>query len=217
MTRRLPSLVSVTTGALLVRLVLTHAHTRYVKPSAGAYLIAAGVVLLVAGGSGLVASRLVEHDPPKVAGLLLIPLVMLVVVAPPSLGSAYVGQASNSTSGQGSYARIVVAGDGIAHPSMAQVVNRALAGDDLAGPLVTLTGFIAGADASGRPLLTRFSVKCCAADATVSQVALEWASRPPNDTWLVVTGHIVSAPKQRPVLAVTSSDEIEAPSDPYET
>lgn len=214
----MPSLVAVGTGALLLRLVLLHAHTAYVKPSAGVYLVVAAVVLLVAGGAGLLPSAGHEHRPPAVAVLLVVPVVLLVVVAPPSLGSYYAKHASSSAglARSSAYPPLQVDVDGTARASLVSVVGRALRGDDVAGVPLRLTGFVSGRDAAGRVLLTRFSVRCCAADATVSQVALTGIPAPADDTWWEVVGTVTSAPGELPVVAVTGSTPVDEPEDPYE-
>ena len=216
---RLASLVAVTTGAVLLRLVLAHAHTAYVRPSAGPYLLLAAAVLLVAGATGLLGAAVHEHRPPPVAALLAVPLVLLVVVAPPSLGAYYAKHASSSAglARTAAYPPLVMAADGTARTSLVSVVGRSLRGEHLGATVLRLTGFVAGRDVQGRVLLTRFSVKCCAADATVSQVALQLTGPPPaTDTWLEVTGHVVSAPGDLPVLEVRDDRRVEAPQDPYE-
>ena len=218
MTDRLASLVAIVTGAVAVRLVLTHAHTAYVKPAAGPYLLVAGGVLIVAGLAGLLTGDAREHRPPRVALLLVVPLVLLVVVAPPSLGAFYARHASSSAglARSSAYPPLVAGPDGVATASLVSVVGRSLRGDDMAGTVVRLVGFVAGADGQGRVLLTRFSVKCCAADATVSQVALVMPPGAKDDSWLQVTGAVVSAPGRLPVVQVRSSAVVEEPEDPYE-
>lgn len=201
-----------------MRLVATHAHTAYVKPAAGAYLLVAAAVLLVAGGIGLLPRAGAEHRPPSVALLLAVPVVLLVVVAPPALGSFYAKHASSSAglARGAAYPPLTTGSDGAARASLVSVVGRSLRGEDLRGVTLRLTGFVAGRDGQSRVLLTRFSVKCCAADATVSQVPLVMGGIAAPDSWLEVTGRVVSAPGQLPVLQVQSSRAVEAPEDPYE-
>ncbi|MCW2501383.1 MAG: hypothetical protein JWN87_3059 [Frankiales bacterium] len=216
MRHRLGSLSAVATGALVLRLVLVHGHTAYVKPSAGPMLVAAAVVLLLAGGAGLLPSAGTEHAPPRVAGLLLVPAVLLVVIAPPSLGASYAQHAGVAGPRPGDSGPLRIGADGVAALSLWQVVGRVERGSSLTGVPVRLTGFVAGADREGRALLTRFSVRCCAADATVSQVAVALDRVPAKDTWLTVVGTVVARDGQVPVLQPRQVAATAEPDDPYE-
>ncbi len=218
MRTRLASLVALGTGALVLRLVVAHAYTAYVKPGAGVDLLLAAGVLLLTGAAGLLSPATEEHRPPPVAALLVVPLVLLVVVAPPALGSFYARHASSSAglARTAAYPPLIAGPDGTATASLVSVVGRSLRGQDLRGTRLRLTGFVSGRDRQGRLLLTRFSVKCCAADATVSQVPLVMRGSAPDDTWLEVTGTVTTAPGALPVLQVLSSRDVEAPEDPYE-
>lgn len=218
MRQRLASLTAVATGALVLRLVLSHGHTAYVKPSAGPLLLVAAAVLLLAGGAGLVSTGADGHVPPRVAGLLVVPAVLLVVVAPPSLGAFYAQHAGSSAvvARPGDGARLVAGPDGTTALSIAAAVRRGVLGDTLQGSRIRLTGFVSGKDGLGRLLLTRFSVKCCAADATASTVALVTGSRVATDDWVEVTGSVQSVEGRLPVLEVDRLVPVEEPEDPYE-
>jgi uncharacterized repeat protein (TIGR03943 family) len=82
-------------GALLVRLAVTGAYERYVRAGMGAWLLVAGILLALLGLFGVVralrgaaAEDSHEHHGHERAGwLLLIPVVALLLVAPPALGS----------------------------------------------------------------------------------------------------------------------------------
>ena len=85
-------------GALLVRLTVTDAYARYVRVGMAPWLLIAGVVLAGLGLAGvlrsLFARTTAEHDhghehgyTERVGWLLLAPVVALLMVAPPALGS----------------------------------------------------------------------------------------------------------------------------------
>jgi uncharacterized repeat protein (TIGR03943 family) len=217
-TARLSSLLALATGVLLLRLVAAHSYTAYVKPSAGVLLMLAGVVLVSAGGLGLVSGNQ-EHRPPRVALLLLAPLGLLVLVSPPSLGAAYARHSGPvSVVGRpGDRAPLHPGADGTTSLSLAETVRRAVIGDSLSGQQLRLVGFSAGRDAQGRLLLTRFGVRCCAADAFPYQVAVTTDETLADDTWVEVVGTITAVQGPLPVLQPTRLTKVDEPEDPYES
>lgn len=247
------SLLSVATGAVMVRIVLTGDHTTYVRPSTGWLLLIGGVVLVAAGLSGLVsaAGRPAAvgaghghdagyehghghghdagqphddacehvHGPPRAALLLLLPLALLVVVAPPSLGAFYAQHSRGSATVEARPAdRTALVSTGAPLDlSLGQIERRAATGATLDGVLVHTTGFSAGVE-DGRVLLTRFSVRCCAADAIPSQVAV---ALPPGTEvqegeWLEVVARWDGPAQGTALLTATSASPVVEPDDPYE-
>lgn len=231
--RHAASLVAVSTGAVMVRLVLTGAHTAYVRPSTGWLLLAGGTVLLVAGGAGLVPRTdrpsepgeiAVEgghvHAAPRSALLLVLPLALLVLIAPPSLGAFYAQHARTSARVEALPAdrAPLPATTGAALPlSLGQIERRAAGGSTLAGVVVRATGFSAGRTDDGRVLLTRFSVRCCAADAVPAQVALLVPPDLPvhDGDWFNVVATWDGAASGA-LLSAVSVIPVQEPDDPYE-
>src|SRR4051812_45888602 len=87
-------------GGTLVKIGVTGTYVRYVKTGLGPYLLAAGAVLAAVGLAGVietVRARRVgsnhsgdhahQHGRFDVAWLLLVPMLALLLIAPPSLGS----------------------------------------------------------------------------------------------------------------------------------
>lgn len=226
---RAAPLLAIATGALLLRLVATGAHTSYVKASTGWLLVTAGVVLLVAGGSALLPDRSGPHEHghdhdhdhdqalPRAAALLLLPLGLLVLVSPPSLGVFYAQHAGSSTVATGrpgDEAPLAGGPDTPAELSLRAAVRRAEVGSTLTGRPVGLTGFVAGTDAEGRALLTRFNVRCCAADATPVRLAVALPGDVPADgTWLRV---VAVWEGSGAVFRAQSAEPVDEPADPYE-
>jgi len=226
------SLLAVATGAAMVRIVLSGGHTAYVRPSTGWLLLAGGAVLVVAGLSGLVGAASApacgpddghgaehRHGPPRAALLLLLPLALLVLVSPPSLGAFYAQHARGSasvTARPADRAPLVTTGAPLAL-SLGQVERRAATGTTLDGVLVHLTGFSAGVE-DGRVLLTRFSVRCCAADAIPAQVALALppGTEVPEGQWLDVTASWDGPAEGTALLTAQSVAQVSEPDDPYE-
>ena len=232
------SLLAVATGATMVRIVLSGGHTAYVRPYTGWLLLAGGLVLVVAGLSGLVSAaspRAAQqhdghdhgdhddhghaHGPPRAALLLLLPLALLVLVSPPSLGAFYAQHARGSAPVEArpaDRAPLVTTGAPLAL-SLGQVERRAATGTTLDGVLVHLTGFSAGVE-DGRVLLTRFSVRCCAADAIPSQVALALppGTEVPEGQWLDVTASWDGPTEGTALLTAQTVTQVTEPDDPYE-
>lgn len=246
-------MIALSAGLLVLRLTLSGAYTSYVRVGMRPFLLAAAVLLLVAGVTGLAhlvrtatatATATDDHDHdhvdphgddvdhdvghghdhgrlPAAAALLLLPLLLVVLVSPPPLGSFTAGRIGGTPLTTTERDRTPLGGDpAVALPlTVSEVVRRAGAGTSLAGRSLVLTGFVAGDPAA--PLLTRFTVKCCAADATPVHVilALPGGPVPRTDSWIAVTGTWQSSTGDAaaaPRLAVTSWTGVEQPEDPYE-
>lgn len=212
---RAGALLALATGGLLLRLVLTGAHTAYVRSSTGWLLALAGVVLLLAGGSALLRGDEGHvHPPPRAAALLLLPLGLLVLVSPPALGAWYVAHAGAATvvTARAGDDDPLPAGNAPVRLSLRETLRRSTDGTTLAGRQVALTGFAGGADAEGRLLLTRLAVRCCAADAVPLQVAVHVAGPlPAEGTWLTVT-----AGWDAGTFTASSLQPVDEPEDTYE-
>jgi uncharacterized repeat protein (TIGR03943 family) len=222
-------LISLLVGAVLLRLVVTGTYGRYVRLGMGAWLAAAGVVVVVVGLVTLLQA--LRHADPqdahdhhrhgggdRVGWLLLAPIAALLLVAPPTLGSYGVDRG----------ARIDVrAGAGVLDPLVAgaeptpmtllEFGQRAFDRDgaSFGGAAVQLTGFVAGVEGGGFRL-ARYQIACCAADAAPVVVRVVGARRvPARDRWVTVTG-IFQPGGDLPELAASNVVEVAAPDDPYE-
>ncbi|POX47557.1 TIGR03943 family protein [Streptomyces sp. Ru71] len=164
------------------------------------------------------------HREPRVMWLLLIPLLALILVAPPALGSYSAMRAGTALQEPYGYSNLP-ASDPLP-VSLVDYAGRAVYdhGRSLDRRKVRITGFVA-LDTQGAPYLVRMSLNCCAADAQPVKLALT-GDIPPvlePDTWLRVTG--TYTPKQTrdpvnnrpiPYVRVIEAVPVPAPRDPYD-
>lgn len=232
--------ISLLVGAMTLRLAITGDHRRYVRPSMGPWLIVAGAVLVAIGGlTWWRATRqrpLVEpvdvedrHGSPdghdhhrlRVAWLLVVPIVTLLLVAPPALGSFGVARAVQVDVSRGELFEPLPPSDTPRAMTLTEFSERAYDRDgaSLAGVTVELTGFVADIDSDGTFRLARFTIACCAADAqaAVVRVALPAGVIPQRDQWVRAAGNYGSAvPGELPLLTADTVVEINPPDEPYE-
>lgn len=243
-------------GFVALRLVVTGSFDRYVKPGMRWPLVLAGVVLV---GLGLATSAFgddEDQDPadddrghrrghdhgaaedgdghdhrhvPRIGWLLVLPLAVLLLVAPPALGAdAASREAAPMPQYQGTaFPPVEPDATGVAALPLTEFVDRALWDEahSLDDQPVRLQGLVAHSDeVPGGFLLTRFVVTCCAADAIPVQVAVLDGGTPPEDHWVEVVGTLVPPPPidpdatELPRLEVdaTSVRAIDEPANPYE-
>lgn len=174
-----------------------------------------------------------EHRP-TVAWLLALPVAVILVVAPASLG-AFAADRSVQRTTQLSEAEGVNLGalpgpnpaTGLVELSLTDYSNFALfdVNQRLEGVKVKLVGFVASSDeAPGGYYLARFTIACCAADAFVAKVGMH-GDLPAlaDDTWIAVEGVWRPTPQTaegtRRFIAeidVTNVTEVPIPDEPYE-
>lgn len=219
-------------GGALLRIAADDTYLRYVRPSHRWLLIAAGAVVVALAVLALVRDR--AGVPPEehhghghaerhVPWLLLAPVLVIALVAPPALGA-------DAVSRSGSRNAVVRDADVFAPlppgdaPELAvgEFVQRAAwdSTGSLDGREVTLTGFAVRRGAATE--LVRMSIACCAADARPNRVRLvgDLGDIAP-DTWLRVRGTVQSgsataATGYVPAMTVTAVQPVSAPPDPYE-
>jgi uncharacterized repeat protein (TIGR03943 family) len=212
-------------GGALLRIAADDTFLRYVRPGHRPLLVAAGAVMVVLAGVGVVrdlrgrAPAAHQHGGAErfAPWLLILPVLAMAVVAPPALGADAVTRA-----GQVDAAAITLlplASDPVVELGMAEFVQRAVwdSGGTLEGRDVVLTGFAVPRD--GGTELARLTILCCAADARVHRVRLDGAPSPAADTWLRVQGRLRSGPRPPdgvPTFEVTRVDQVAPPRDPYE-
>ena len=209
-------------GAMGVRLVLSRQYLRFVRPGMKLPLLGASVLLVVLGVTTLIRAwrvpRMVEHDDvhaaddtvqtdsghthaegkgPGVGWLLALPLAVLLLVEPTSLGAYAANRQAVKTTRLSQSAGVVfdplpAKEDGRVTLSLTNFSERGLydSKESLKGQPVRLIGFVNHDKAApGGFFLTRFKIACCAADAYPVQVVLLGdAGQWPDDTWLTIDG-----------------------------
>ncbi|MEV0172678.1 TIGR03943 family protein [Streptomyces sp. NPDC050803] len=216
-------------GASLLHAGTTDLYLRYVKSGLRPLLLASAAVLIVAA----LATFWYEHrrpDPahshpePRISWLLVLPLLALILVAPPALGSYSALRTGTALQQPYGYAELP-SGDPV-RLGLVDYAGRAVYdhGRSLKDRRVEITGFVA-LDRAGTPYLVRMTLNCCAADAQPVKVALTGEVPPVlrPDTWLRVTGTYTPRRTKDPVngapipfLKVTSAVPAPTPQDPYE-
>ena len=236
MNRELSGTALLLVGAMLVRLTVTDVYQRYVRVGMGPLLLAAGVLLVALGLVTLVAAFRGVPEPAddqldhrghapggaRVGWLLLAPVLALLLVAPPALGSYGVGRTTtvDVRTGHGTFA-VLRADAAPVTMSLLEFDQRAVdrAGAGFGGVAVRLTGFVA-APAAGGFRLARYQIACCAADAVAAVVDVRGITGDPpaRDAWVSVIGTFRPGgdPDQVPVLDVSSVQPVPVPVDPYE-
>ncbi|NKQ26454.1 TIGR03943 family putative permease subunit [Streptomyces galbus] len=244
MNRQAQSAVLFLLGAALWHAGTTDLYLRYVKAGLRPLLLAAAVVLVAAAvasvgygwraarrgaatgpGSGRPAGSAGHgHHAPHVSWLLLLPLLALILVAPPALGSY--SATRTGTALQQPLAYPALPATDPLRLSVVDYAGRAVygRGRTLEGRRVQVTGFVA-VDRAGTPYLVRMALNCCAADAQPVKIGLTGAIPPvlQPDTWLTVTGTYTPRTAKDPVnggpipfLRVTAATPVPVPHDPYD-
>lgn len=219
-------------GAALLHAGMTDLYLRYVKAGLRPLILAAGALLIVAA----LATAWYEwrarnrtkpdhsHPEPRISWLLVLPLLALILVAPPALGSYSALRAGTALQQPYGYTKLPAA-DPIPI-NLVDYAGRAVYdhGRSLHGHSVRVSGFVA-VDSAGTPYLVRMALNCCAADAQPVKVALTGKIPPvlQPDAWLQVTGTYTARRTHDPVnngpipyLKVTAAKPIPTPADPYD-
>jgi uncharacterized repeat protein (TIGR03943 family) len=222
--------VSVLVGAIAVRLAITGDHLRYVRPSMGPWLLLAGVVLMAIGGwtwftavrrAGVDDAYGGHHHRLGVGWLLVLPVITLLLVAPPALGAYGVDRAAPVDIRRGELFEPLPAETAPRPMTVLEFVQRAYDRDgaSMAGRTIELTGFVAEDDGGEGFRLARYGIACCAADAQAAVVRVFADGHvPPRDQWVQVTGSYRAGQTgdELPVLVAQRVVEIDDPVDPYE-
>ncbi len=207
MNRATQPLVLLLLGGVTLAVALGDTHLSYVLPGFRPLLLLAAAVLLLLGlvdvvrrssppepETGADGAHDHGHAAPRVAWLLLLPVVVLLLVAPPALGSFTAArQAQQVPAGEEPPAGGIGPDDpGAQHRTMTLLdySAHALAADTSAldGRLVRLTGFVTPREGGGW-YVARIGIKCCAADAVAFTVVVdgERGDLAP-DQWVEVVG-----------------------------
>ncbi|WP_250009961.1 TIGR03943 family protein [Actinoplanes sp. M2I2] len=241
MSRLTQGVVLLLFGGAILRASVTDLYLRYVKEGLRPFLIATGVLLVAAAVMTIWYSFRDSapepddhgHDDhghgdhgPRVGWLMLLPVLGLLLVAPPALGSYAANQAGSVVAEPvgGSDYPPLPAGDPI-ELSLIDYASRTLfdEGRSLQGRELTLTGFITTAP-DGAPMLARIVLSCCAADGRPIKIGLDGQAPidVPADTWVEVTGGHSARTAKDPVnnvdvayFEVRSWREVPEPKQPY--
>ncbi|MFI8305322.1 TIGR03943 family putative permease subunit [Streptomyces sp. NPDC085927] len=164
------------------------------------------------------------HHEPRVSWLLALPVLALILVAPPALGSY--SATHTGTALQKPLGFPELPAGGTLRLGVGEYAARAVYDDgrDLRDRPIEITGFVA-LDPSGVPYLVRISLNCCAADGLPVKIALTGEVPPvlQPDAWLEVTGTYSPRRTKDPVndgpvpyFEVTSAKPVPTPNDPYD-
>lgn len=220
-------------GVVLLRLALSGLYLRFVRRGMLPFVVLAGVVFVALGVAGLVRAwrgrpaadahdepGAHHHGPPRVALLLLLPVLAVFLVSPASLGAFAADRTTRfETVFDGPPPPVVVGTDGIATLAIADYTGRLrTAAPGLDGVTVRLTGFASREKGlAGGFVLNRFAIACCAADARVAQVAVLGTGEPPPDgTWVEVTGTPDPGRPGEPAVLAQEMRVIPEPAEPYQ-
>jgi uncharacterized repeat protein (TIGR03943 family) len=234
--RRTQGVMLLVVGATALWLGLSDASLAYVRAALRPPLAASGLVLLALAVGALRAGPQARPAAPAGHGhggrlgagwLLILPVLVLLLVAPPALGSyAASRQAPRAGGPVGTFPPLAGPVDGAVPMTVSEFVGRALYDQrrSLEGARVRVLGFATPGDEGGYRL-ARFNVFCCAADAEAYEIVVRGDPSPRQpDQWLLVEGHWLPEPpltriapsSRRPVLVAESVTPVRPPTDPYE-
>jgi uncharacterized repeat protein (TIGR03943 family) len=159
-----------------------------------------------------------DHDAPPVAWLLLAPVLVVFLVAPPALGSFAAERRLRDVPEPAQY----VAMRPLRGPDPVRVTIQDFLvrseydpGLSLAERELELIGFVT-VSKGGDWFLTRFTMGCCAADASAYRLRVVGAPAPPAEDWVRLTGTWDAEQPKRPTLVASTVERIEPPKRPYE-
>ncbi|MER7928420.1 MULTISPECIES: TIGR03943 family putative permease subunit [unclassified Streptomyces] len=252
MNRQAQAAVLFLVGAALLHAGFTNLYLRYVKAGLQPLLLLSGAVLIVTAlatawyewrrtrlekaHAEAQAEAHTEahteagahgghvHREPRISWFLILPLLALILVAPPALGSY--SAVRTGTAIQQPYGLLKLPDSNPLTIGLVDYASRAVYdhGRSLGTRQLKVTGFVA-LDRSGSPFLVRMALNCCAADAQPVKIALTGKVPPvlQPDTWLEITG--TYSPRQTkdpinnrpiPYFQVTQAKPVPTPKDPYD-
>ena len=240
-------------GAVAVRLAISGSLVRYVKQSLRPWLGASGLVIVAVAILMLLRRPAShqhdahnddhdhgehdgqpdddqQHDHASVVSLLLLlPVVAIIAIAPPPLGSFALSRSTRSTGGvvvrtgtRSDFPPLARSATPIEMPLFEVQTRVATDGiESVAGQPLTVTGFVV--TGSENPIeLARFRIACCAADAAPAIVGLDiTGATPTGDSWVTIVGTVTDTKVVRglitPIVSVVELRAIPVPVDPYES
>ncbi len=234
MKRDAQAAVLVIMGAALLRISIGGSYVNYVQTWMRPFLIVAGAVFAILGLLGVAALILSgrtpeqahDHHAPRVAWLLLLPVLAIFLIAPPALGSYAASRDEGTVAELHDYAYPPLPDGDPASITLSDYAYGAVwdEGKTLKGRSVELTGFVTPREDGGW-YLTRIALACCAADGQAIKVQVRDADDQPADAWVDVVGTWAGGGDEiggevggevLPVLVADEVRRIEAPAEPYE-
>ncbi len=225
-TRTLRAVVLAAWAAFFTWLLISGQVFRYIGPRTQ-WVVFFGAIALtlaaVAHLAGLRSSRRTKPTPADLLGFLalLLPLIAVLAVPSPSLGSLAASKKLTPTSfiggavrpqpsgGEVSFAEIEYASGSAEYAAALGIVD---------GFPVRLTGFVTHPEGlpDGHFALTRFSIFCCAADVVPHSVTVDGSglSDYAADQWLTVGGVLENRAGEF-VVVPEEVTEVEEPKNPY--
>jgi uncharacterized repeat protein (TIGR03943 family) len=233
-------------GGAVLRVSLSDQYLRYVKQGLRPYLVAAGIALVAVAVMTFwyelrprAAAPAHEHGDgavhaddghghggePRIAWLLILPVLGLILVSPPALGSYAANRSGTALTATSDFAALP-AHDPV-RLNVLDYASRAVfeQGKSLIGRRVELTGFAMRAP-DGSWYLARMVLSCCAADARPIKIGLT-GSVPDGlapDAWLRVVGRYDSKitvddvnGERIPYVEVVEAKRIATPAEQYES
>lgn len=223
---RTHALILVAFGVVLVRLASGDQLLLYVNPSSRVWVMIAGFALALLGG--LLACKADSAGPERTRILgwaLLAPIAVVVLVAPPALGSFTAVHSRPISVDPGTADYPALSGTGTVDLTTLDFVSRALShhGQTVLGHRVRVTGFALRRNDGGF-VLSRLVITCCAADAAPVFIDVRTDQPSPRrDEWVTVVGTFAGidpAPNRAgsPLvrLAAVSIERTASPVDSYE-
>lgn len=225
--------LTILVGLVLLRLAASGLYLRFLRPAMLVPLVLSGVLFAVLGLVSILRTWRGDkaepvaaddghghgHGPPRVALLLLLPVLAVFLVTPASLGAFAADRVTRfTTMYEGSPPSLQVGPDGVAEITIADYTGRlGTSQPGLDAPL-RMTGFVSlESDLPGAFVLNRFAIACCAADARVASVAvLGAADVPEQGEWVTVVGAPDPTRPGEPALLATALTRVSEPSDPYQ-
>jgi uncharacterized repeat protein (TIGR03943 family) len=184
-------------GAIAVRLAWTGEFGAFLQQRMRWPLLLGGVILVALGMAEAVRADIERRDDagasrrsvaPSVGWLLVVPMLVLISVAPTALGASAVDRTDGYRSTEREAFAPLPGGPEPAPLTFLEFVDRAVWDRDesLRDRPVLLRGFVVNDERTPDGfVLTRFAVACCAADALPVQVAIGNVATPlPDDTWI---------------------------------
>lgn len=229
-----------TLGAIMGRLLWSGGFGWFVQQRMRLPLLGAAIVLIIFGAYEVVsAAREEDSDPessgrsagPGVGWLLLLPVTVLISVAPTGLGAAAADRVDAYTpTATSEQFDALDTSNGPPEMRVFDFLERAYWDEELSleDQVVQIEGLVVNdPDTPDGFLLTRFMVSCCAADGIPLQVTLRDTGAPlENETWVVadVIWRPPSIPyREQGADSVVEADVVsltvvpDAPNDPYES
>lgn len=217
-------------GVVLLRLAASGLYLRFLRAGMFWPLVVAGALFVLLGGWAMVQALGRRPEPdlhsghdhrpgtPAVALLLVVPVLAVFLVSPPSLGAFAADRVTQfSTTFAGEPPPLAPGPDGVADLGIADYTGRLRAPRPGVDVPVRMTGFVSGETTAGGFVLSRFAIACCAADARVASVAVLSPDPPPAvGAWVTVVGRPDAGRPHEPVLLAQTVTEVDEPAEPYQ-